>query len=39
MTPGTKTGGHEGPRKYAYNIDAAREREMHLYGIYPHVST
>ncbi|KAJ5887511.1 hypothetical protein N7495_007552 [Penicillium taxi] len=22
---------HIGPRKYAYNIDAAREREMHLY--------
>ncbi|KAJ5657499.1 uncharacterized protein N7484_001148 [Penicillium longicatenatum] len=31
MAPGAKTRGHEGPRKYAYNIDAAREREMHLY--------
>ncbi|KAJ6003054.1 sensor histidine kinase/response regulator [Penicillium sp. IBT 35674x] len=31
MTPGTQTRGHDGPRKYAYNIDAAREREMHLY--------
>ncbi|KAJ5263325.1 sensor histidine kinase/response regulator [Penicillium angulare] len=31
MTPSTTGKGREGPRKYAYNIDAAREREMHLY--------
>ncbi|KAJ5732452.1 hypothetical protein N7493_003933 [Penicillium malachiteum] len=31
MTPSTRARGREGPRKYAYNIDAAREREMHLY--------
>lgn len=26
-------GRQPGPRKYAYNMEAAREREMHLYGI------
>ena len=26
-------GRQPGPRKYAYNIEAAREREMHLYGL------
>ncbi|KAJ5100658.1 sensor histidine kinase/response regulator [Penicillium angulare] len=31
MTPSATGKGREGPRKYAYNIDAAREREMHLY--------
>lgn len=31
MTSNGKHRGREGPRKYAYNIDAAREREMHLY--------
>lgn len=25
------TRGPGGPRKYAHNVDAAREREMHLY--------
>ncbi|KAJ6151229.1 hypothetical protein N7470_007823 [Penicillium chermesinum] len=32
MQPSTTSKAREaGPRKYAYNIDAAREREMHLY--------
>ncbi|CEJ60143.1 hypothetical protein PMG11_08728 [Penicillium brasilianum] len=32
MTPGAKDGdGDGGPRRFAYNIDAAREQEMHLY--------
>ncbi|KAJ5249131.1 hypothetical protein N7468_000582 [Penicillium chermesinum] len=33
MQPSTTSKAREaGPRKYAYNIDAAREREMHLYA-------
>ncbi|KAJ5177030.1 uncharacterized protein N7482_002907 [Penicillium canariense] len=36
MTPGPTGEGHDaGPRRYAYNIDAAREREMHLYESIP----
>ncbi|KAJ5689062.1 hypothetical protein N7462_003454 [Penicillium macrosclerotiorum] len=31
MTSISKSSWGSGPRKYAYNIDAAREREMHLY--------
>jgi hypothetical protein len=35
MTPGAKGGDRDGgPRRFAYNIDAAREREMHLYEIF-----
>ncbi|KAJ5581121.1 hypothetical protein N7450_007422 [Penicillium hetheringtonii] len=30
MSPGTARG-PSGPRKFAYNVEAAREREMHLY--------
>lgn len=34
MAPGLKGGGRDdGPRRVAYNKDAAREREMHLYEI------
>lgn len=33
MSSGSQTKGRDnGPRKFAYNIDAAREREMHLYA-------
>ncbi|KAI2793688.1 hypothetical protein POX_a00272 [Penicillium oxalicum] len=31
MTPGAKSGEGGVPRRFAYNQDAAREREMHLY--------
>ena len=33
MTPGAKSGEGGVPRRFAYNQDAAREREMHLYAM------